>query len=228
MTQTSFTANKPSAAEYSPVEDLANSLSHGLGAVLSVAGTIILLVLALPEGDIWKLVSFSIFGASLTLLYLSSTLYHGFRSPTLKRIFKMLDHCAIYLLIAGTYTPFLLVNLRNGTGWTVFAVIWGLALAGIILKLTLGHRLKALRVIIYLIMGWLALLIASPLGASLPATALNLIIVGGIVYTLGVVFYLAKAIPFNHAIWHLFVLGGSICHFFAVYAGVLHFSPAAH
>ena len=211
---------------YSPAEDLANSLSHGIGAVLSLAGTITLLLLALPEADIWKLVSFSIFGASLTLLYLSSTLYHGFRNPTLKRIFKMLDHCAIYLLIAGTYTPFLLVNLRTGSGWLVFAVIWGLALAGIVLKLALGHRLKALRVMIYLLMGWLSLLVASPLAATLPAKALQLLVAGGVVYTLGVVFYLAKRIPFNHAIWHLFVLGGSTCHFLSVYWGVLPYIPA--
>ncbi len=214
----------PLADTYSPAEDLANSLSHGIGAVLSLAGTITLLLLALPEGDIWKLVSFSIFGASLTLLYFSSTLYHGFRSPALKRAFKMLDHCAIYLLIAGTYTPFLLVNLRTGSGWLVFAVIWGLALAGIVLKLVLGHRLKALRVVIYLLMGWLSLLVASPLAATLPPASLQLLVAGGIVYTLGVVFYLVKRIPFNHAIWHLFVLGGSACHFMSVYLGVLPFS----
>jgi hemolysin III len=139
----------------------------------------------------------------------------------------MLDHCAIYLLIAGSYTPFLLVNLRSSSGWLLFAVIWTLALAGIILKLVWGHRLKALRVIIYLVMGWLALIVAGPLTVSLPTEALNLLIAGGVVYTLGVVFYLSKRIPFNHAIWHLFVIGGSACHFLAVYLGVLPYLPAA-
>lgn len=217
----------PLADSYSPAEDLANSLSHGLGAILSLAGTIVLLTMAAPEGDVWKLVSFSIFGGSLTLLYLSSTLYHSFRRPALKQAFKMLDHCAIYLLIAGSYTPFLLVNLRSSSGWLLFAVIWTLALAGIILKLVWGHRFKALRVIIYLVMGWLALIVAGPLTVSLPAEALNLLIAGGVVYTLGVVFYLSKRIPFNHAIWHLFVIGGSACHFLAVYLGVLPYLPAA-
>ena len=212
--------------DYTPLEDFLNSLSHGLGATLSLAGTAVLLALAAPEGDAWKLTSFAIFGACLTLLYLSSTLYHSFRRPALKRVFKMLDHCAIYLLIAGTYTPFLLVNLRAGLGWPLFGVIWGLALGGIALKLWFGHRLKALRVVIYLVMGWLALVVASPLAASLPSLSLNLLVIGGIVYTLGVVFYLYQKIPFNHAIWHLFVLGGSACHFLAVYYGVLHFPQA--
>ncbi|MBB3048232.1 hemolysin III [Litorivivens lipolytica] len=212
---------------YTPAEDLANSLSHALGAALSLAGTVLLVLMAVPEGDIWKLVSFSIFGASLILLYLSSTLYHSFRRPSLKQAFKMLDHCAIYLLIAGTYTPFLLVNLRAGSGWTIFAVIWSLAVAGIGLKLIWGHRLKALRVIIYLVMGWLALVVAGPLADTLPTTALNLVVAGGVVYTLGVVFYLNKRIPFNHAIWHIFVIGGSACHFLAVYLGVLPFQSAA-
>lgn len=212
---------------YSPLEDLLNSLTHGIGAVCSLFGMVLLLVLASGQGDVWKLVSFSIFGVSLILLYLSSTLYHSFRRPALKRAFKMLDHCAIYLLIAGTYTPFLLVNLRDGVGWPLFGVIWGLALAGIVLKLAFGHRFKALRVAVYLVMGWLALIVASPLAASLTDLSLALMISGGVVYTLGVVFYLVKKIPFNHVIWHLFVLGGSVCHFLAVYYGVLFFESAA-
>lgn len=202
-------------------EELLNSLSHGIGAGLSIVGMIVLIVLAAGMGDPWKVVSFSIFGASLTLLYLSSTLYHGFRHPTLKRAFKMLDHCAIYLLIAGSYTPFLLVNMRGPVGWTIFAIVWGLALGGIILKIVYGHRLKALRVGIYLGMGWLILVAADDLAASLNSTALTLIITGGVIYTLGVIFYLADRLPFNHAIWHLFVVAGSVCHFYAVYYGVL-------
>lgn len=205
------------------VEELLNSLSHGVGAGLSIAGMVVLIVLAADMGDPWKVVSFSIFGASLTLLYLSSTLYHGFRQPALKRAFKMLDHCAIYLLIAGSYTPFLLVNMRGATGWTLFGVVWGLALTGIALKIIYGHRLKMLRVGIYLGMGWLILVASADLAASLNDMAMKLLVAGGIVYTLGVIFYLGERIPFNHAIWHLFVVGGSVCHFYAVYLGVLPF-----
>lgn len=222
---TSATAGQPEDV-YHFLEELLNSLSHGVGAGLSIAGMVVLIVLAADMGDAWKVVSFSIFGASLTLLYLSSTLYHGFRRPALKRAFKMLDHCAIYLLIAGTYTPFLLVNLRGPVGWTLFGVIWSLALAGIALKVVYGHRFKLLRVGIYLAMGWLILVASADLAASLNGLAMKLVVAGGIVYTLGVVFYLGNRIPFNHAIWHLFVVGGSVCHFYAVYYGVLPFSPS--
>ena len=209
---------------YSFAEELFNSLSHGIGAGLSIAGMVVLIVYAAGMGDPWKVVSFSIFGASLTLLYLSSTLYHGLPQPGLKRLFKTLDHCAIYLLIAGTYTPFLLVNLRGPVGWTIFGVVWTLAVGGIVLKLVYGHRLKALRVIVYLAMGWLILVAADDLAAGLNDTALQLMVGGGIVYTLGVIFYLGERIPFNHAIWHLFVVGGSVCHFYAIYLGVLPFN----
>ncbi len=208
------------------VEELLNSLSHGIGAALSIAGTIVLIVFAAGRGDIWKIVSFSIFGGSLILLYLSSTLYHSVPQPGLKRVFKTLDHCAIYLLIAGSYTPFLLVNMRGAVGWTIFGVVWALALGGITLKLVYGHRLKALRVFIYLGMGWLILVAADDLAAALNDRALQLIVAGGVVYTLGVIFYLTHRIPFNHAIWHLFVVGGSICHFYAVYHGVLPFGTS--
>lgn len=224
--------NAPESAErdaesaYDFVEELLNSLSHGIGAALSIAGTVVLIVFAAGMGDPWKVVSFSIFGASLILLYLSSTLYHSLPQPGLKRVFKTLDHCAIYLLIAGSYTPFLLVNMRGPVGWTIFGVVWALALGGITLKLVYGHRLKALRVIIYLGMGWLILVAADDLAAGLNDRALNLIVAGGIVYTLGVIFYLAHRMPFNHAIWHLFVVGGSVCHFYAIYYGVLPFQHA--
>lgn len=218
-------AGEPDTA-YHFLEELLNSLSHGIGAALSIAGMAVLVVLAAGMGDPWKVVSFAIFGTSLVLLYLSSTLYHSVRHPPLKRLYKTLDHCAIYLLIAGSYTPFLLVNMRGPVGWTIFAVVWGLALGGIALKLIYGHRLKALRVVIYLGMGWLILVAADDLAAALNDRALTLIVAGGIVYTLGVVFYLGDRIPFNHALWHLFVVGGSVCHFYAVYYGVLPF-PAA-
>ena len=211
----------PHEAHYTLREERLNSLTHGLGALLSAVGTLVLVLAAAREGDVWKLVSFSIFGASLILLYSASTFYHASRSPKAREIWKMLDHCAIFLLIAGTYTPFLLVNLRGPTGWTLFGIIWGLALTGIILKLVFGHRYKILRVIVYLAMGWLIVFAAGELNTQVSELGVRLTVIGGVVYTLGVVFYLADRLPYNHAIWHLFVVGGSLCHFYAIYYAVL-------
>lgn len=211
----------PHEAHYTLREERLNSLTHGLGALLSAVGTLVLVLAAAREGDIWKIVSFSIFGASLILLYSASTFYHASRSPKIREVWKMLDHCAIFLLIAGTYTPFLLVNLRGPTGWTLFGIIWGLALAGIILKLVFGHRYKILRVIVYLAMGWLIVFAAGELNTQVSELGVRLTVIGGVIYTLGVVFYLADRLPYNHAIWHLFVVGGSLCHFYAIYFGVL-------
>ncbi len=211
----------PHEAHYTLREERLNSLTHGLGALLSAVGTLVLVLAAAREGDVWKIVSFSIFGASLVLLYSASTFYHASRSPRLREVWKMLDHCAIFLLIAGTYTPFLLVNLRGPTGWTLFGIIWGLALAGIVLKLVFGHRYKILRVIVYLAMGWLIVFAAAELTTQVSELGVRLTVIGGVVYTLGVVFYLADRMPYNHAIWHLFVVGGSLCHFYAIYYAVL-------
>ena len=203
------------------IEEWINSATHGLGAVLSVIGTTALIAGASQMGDIWKIISFSVFGLSLILLYMASALYHSARSPQLKSLYKTLDHCAIFLLIAGTYTPFLLVNMRGTTGWTLFAVIWSLALTGVVLKVIFKNRFKLARVGIYVAMGWLITFASSDLAASLSETALYLTVAGGIVYTAGVVFYLADRIPYMHAVWHLFVIGGSACHFGAIYVGVL-------
>ena len=211
----------PHEPHYTLREERLNSLTHGLGALMSAVGTLVLVLAAVRLGDVWKIVSFSIFGASLMLLYSASTFYHASRGATAREVWKMLDHCAIFLLIAGTYTPFLLVNLRSSAGWTLFAVIWGLALAGIILKLVFGHRYKILRVLVYLAMGWLILFASADLNTHVSALGVRLTVAGGIVYTLGVVFYLADRIPYNHAIWHLFVVGGSLCHFYAIYFAVL-------
>lgn len=208
--------------DYTRLEERLNFLSHGVAALVSLVGTVVLVALAAGQSDLWKIVSFSIYGGSMTLLFLASTLYHSATSPNARRLFKMLDHCAIFLLIAGTYTPFLLVNMRAGAGWALFAIIWGLAAMGIVLKLVYGHRFKALRVGIYLGMGWLIVFASGELAETVSDLGFWLIVAGGVVYTLGVVFYLFKRIPFNHAIWHLFVVGGSTCHFLAVYVGVLH------
>ncbi len=208
-------------ADYSLLEEFLNSLTHGLGLVLSLVGTAVLVVAASLLGDPWKIVSFSVFGATLALLYAASMLYHGSRRPRLRAVYKMLDHCAIFALIAGTYTPFLLVNMRGPVGWTLFAVIWGLAGTGIALKLVFGNRYKLARVAIYLAMGWLVLFASGELVDSIDPLGFWLILAGGITYTAGVIFYLADRIPYNHAIWHLFVVGGSACHFAAVYFSVL-------
>ncbi|APE30934.1 hemolysin III [Halomonas aestuarii] len=213
---------------FSVFEEALHSISHGIGAALSLAGFAILLVLAglAAQVDPWKIVGISLYGTSLVLLYTASTVYHGVRHPRLKRLFQSLDHCAIYLLIAGTYTPFLLVNLRGPTGWTLLATVWSLALAGIACKLAWPHRFEVLRVALYLVMGWLVVLAGDALAASLSTTGLALLVAGGVTYTLGVAFYAISAIPFNHAIWHLFVMGGSTCHYFAVFTDVLPFGSS--
>jgi len=209
------------------IEELMNSLTHGLGAVLSLVGTVILVVMASTLGDPVKITAFTVFGVSLFLLYLASALYHGFRDPVLKRIFKTLDHCAIFVLIAGTYTPFLLVNMHGTAGWVLFAIIWSLALTGVALKLVFADRYKLARVGIYLLMGWLILAAGSDFTDNVNSTGFWLLLSGGLAYTLGVVFYLGHCIPFNHAIWHLFVLGGSTCHYLAMVFSVLPHSVSA-
>lgn len=202
-------------------EEIANSITHGIGAGLSVAGLTLLVAFASIYGDVWRVVSFSIYGSTLILLYLASTLYHSFQNPRVKRVFKIIDHAAIYLLIAGTYTPILLVNMRGAWGWTLFVVIWGLTLAGIVLKIFFINRFKKLSTVIYVLMGWLCIVAIKEMIATIPPGGLAWLIAGGITYTLGVIFYVWHKLPYNHAIWHLFVLGGSICHFFAILFYVL-------
>lgn len=211
--------------EFSRLEEWLHSVSHGVGAALSLVGMVLLIALASLAADVdpWKVVGVSLYGLSLITLYTASTLYHGFRGPRLKRRFQTLDHCAIYLLIAGTYTPFLLVNLRGPMGWSLFGVIWGLAAGGIALRLIWPLRFPVLRVVVYLVMGWLILFAAQDIATRLSPAGFWLLVAGGITYTVGVLFYAVRAIPFNHAIWHLFVIGGSVCHFLAVYTGVLPF-----
>lgn len=214
--------------EFSVVEEYLHSITHGVGAVLSLVGMVVMLVVAslAAHVDPWKIVSLSLYGTTLVLLYTASTLYHSVPHHPWKQRFQLLDHCAIYLLIAGTYTPFLLVNMRGATGWILFAVVWSLALGGIACKLLWPQRLAVLRVVIYLLMGWMIVLASDEMAANLSTTGIVLLAVGGVVYTLGVIFYAVSAIPFNHAIWHLFVIGGSACHYAAVYQAVLPYSTA--
>jgi hemolysin III len=202
-------------------EELANAVTHGAGLVLSVTGFAVLLVLAALRGSGWHIVGCAIYGTTLICLYAASTLYHGIPAPRWKRTFKIFDHSAIYLLIAGTYTPFLLVNLRGGWGWSLFGVVWGLALAGIVLKFWFVDRFQILSTTVYLLMGWLAVIAARPLLLGVPRPGLWWLLAGGVLYTSGVLFYAWKRIPYNHVIWHVFVMAGSTCHYFAVLGSVI-------
>ena len=204
--------------------ELANSVTHGLGAVLSVLALVLLVVLAALHGTARHVVGSAIFGATLVLLYTMSTLYHALRNPRAKRVFKILDHSAIYLLIAGTYTPFCLATLRGGWGWSLFGVVWGLAAAGVAFKTVFTGRFELLSTAVYLAMGWMVMVAAVPLWRALPAPGLAWLMAGGACYTLGVAFYAWRRLRFHHAVWHLFVLGGSLCPVVAVLGSVI---PAA-
>ena len=197
-------------------EEMANALSHGVGIGLSLAAVSLLAVFAALNGTARHIVSFSIYGATLVLLYTASTLYHSFRNPRVKRALRVCDHAAIYLLIAGTYTPFTLVVFEGAFGWTLFGIVWGLAATGVLLKLLFVGRFHGLAVGLYIAMGWLVVVGLKPLVHGIAMPGLVLMVAGGVLYTGGTVFYACKRIPWNHAIWHLFVLGGSVCQFFAV------------
>ena len=206
----------PSRAQ-SPGEELANSLTHGLGVVLALILGPALVVVAVASGDRWRIVSSAIYATTLLLLYTSSTLYHAIRASRAKEVFRRLDHAAIYLLIAGNYTPFTLVALRGPWGWTLFAIVWGLAVAGVALKGTFGARLPMLSTAVYLGMGWLAILALRPLLLHVAPRGIAWLVAGGLFYTLGVVFYVSdERRRYRHAVWHLFVLAGSMAHFCAV------------
>jgi hemolysin III len=211
---------------YALGEEIANATVHGLGVLLSVAGLAVLATLASLRGDVWHVVSCSVFGATLVLLYATSTLYHAAVGYQHRRVLRILDHSAIFLLIAGTYTPFTLVSLRGPWGWSLFGVIWGLAVLGIIFKVTMLRRWTGASVALYLAMGWAAIVAFKPLIAAVSPGGLVLIALGGLAYTVGVVFYAWERLPYNHAVWHVFVLAGSVFHFFAVLFYVIP-TPAA-
>jgi hemolysin III len=208
---------------YTLGEEIVNSVIHGIGAGLSIAGSTLLVVLAVLYGDVYQIVSFSVYGTTLVILYLASTLYHSFRHPVAKRVFKVIDHASIFFLIAGTYTPFLLVAIRSAWGWTLLVIIWGLAILGVSFKALFIHRFQRLSVLAYILMGWLGVVALKELLVNIPLGGLIWLAVGGVVYTVGVVFYVLKRTRYAHAIWHAFVLGGSICHYLAV---LLYLAPA--
>lgn len=209
---------------YTLGEEIANSITHGIGAVLSIAGLILLLLSASVYGDIWRTISVIIYGSSLVLLYLCSALYHGVQRPKIKRVLRILDHAAIYVLIAGSYTPFALVTMRGPLGWTILGIMWALALLGILFKVWFIGRFEVMATIGYILMSWICLIAFKQLVAGLGLDGMLWLIFGGAAYMIGVIFYAWQKLPYNHAIWHLFVLGGSTCHFFAV---LLHVLPTA-
>jgi hemolysin III len=206
---------------YTIAEEIAHALTHGVGAIAAIVGLIFMLVWAVSYGDTFHVVSASIYGASLILLYLASTLYHAFPWPRIKAFFQQMDHAAIYVLIAGTYTPFALVNLRGPWGWSLLGVVWGIAVVGVIMEVAMKERKKWLSLSLYLGMGWMALIMIKPMIDSVEPGGLWLLLAGGLAYTFGVIFYVWKSLRFHHAIWHLFVLAGSVLHFFSVFYFVL-------
>ncbi len=206
----------PRYREQSLGEEIANSITHGIGALLSMAALVLLVVFASKYGDPWRIVSFSIYGSTLIILYTSSTLYHSLTNVRVKRFFKILDHSSIYLLIAGTYTPITLVSMRSPWGWTIFGLIWAMAIGGIVAKIFLIDKYKIVSALLYVAMGWLVVIAYKPMLQMVPQGLIIWLLIGGICYTFGLIFYAIKKVPYFHFIWHLFVLAGSITHFFGI------------
>jgi hemolysin III len=210
-------AHSPHCNEgYSPAEEIAHAITHGVGALLSIAGLAVLVTLSSMYGDVWHIVSSSIYGFTLVLLYSISTLYHASLKPDLKDVLQKLDHAAIYLLIAGSYTPFLLVSLRGDWGWSLFGVVWGVAIAGVLMELLAKQRRGWLSVSLYLGLGWVIVIAIKPMIASVETGGLVLLLLGGLAYSFGVIFYAWKKLAYSHAIWHVFVMAGSAFHYFAI------------
>lgn len=206
---------------YSPLEEWINILSHAVGLLLSMVATVLLVTRASSYGNAWHIVSVAIFGASLIALYAASTTYHSATRADLRARLRVIDHATIYILIAGTYTPFSLITLNGAVGWTIFAFSWGMAIIGIILKLFFTGRFNLVSTLMYVFMGWIIIFAVKPLIANLSPEGLFWLVAGGLSYTIGAIIYSIKKVPLNHAIFHLFVLGGSICHFVAVYFYIL-------
>lgn len=201
-------------------EEILNSVTHGIGALLSLAGLVLLVVASVKQGTVWHVVGSAVFGSSLIMLYTVSTLYHSATKPAFKRFFARLDHVAIFLLIAGSYTPFVLTTLRGPLGWTIFGVIWTLAFIGMIIRSIYLGRFRKFMVVLYLLMGWIIVIAIVPMTRALPTLSLTCLVSGGLCYTLGVVFYAWRQLKYSHGIWHIFVMAGSSFHFFAVLTSI--------
>ena len=207
----------PLSKQQSLGEEIANSITHGIGVVVSIAALILLVVFSAQKGDTWRVVSFSIYGSTMIILFLASTLYHSFTNIYMKKLFRIVDHSSIFLLISGTYTPILLLSMRGPWGWSIFGVVWGLTLFGIIFEIFFMGRFKAITIGLYLMMGWIIVIAIKPMIISVPKSLLYYIIAGGLFYTVGIIFYVNKKMKYHHAIWHLFVLGGAVSHFLGMY-----------
>ncbi|WP_342599200.1 hemolysin III family protein [Psychrobacillus sp. FSL H8-0483] len=197
-------------------EEIANAIIHGIGALLSVAALVILIVSSVMHGTVWHVVSFTLFGATMVLLYVSSTLVHGFPAGRAKDVFEILDHSSIYFFIAGTYTPLLFLAVKGTLGWTLFGIVWGLAIVGTVFKAYFVKRFLHMSTLMYILMGWLIVFAWNPLVANMSSQGLILLAIGGLLYTVGAVFYVWRGFTYHHAVWHLFVLAASVLHFFAV------------
>lgn len=209
------------------VEELANTLTHGFGLLLSVAGLAFLVALAIGNGDFWYILSSVMYGMSLVILYAASTLYHGATTPERKRILQIVDHCCIYILIAGSYTPFALIVLRSGIGQSLFYFVWAFAAVGILWKIIFGKRFMIGSVLSYLVMGWIGVIAVQPLFNALGFAPIALVVAGGIAYSVGVIFYAWESMKHHHAVWHIFVLTGSILHFLAIALYVMPYTLKA-
>lgn len=201
---------------YTKGEEIANAITHGIGSLLAIAGLVILVVQSSRYGDPWYITSYSIFGACMIILYLESTLYHSLPGKTVKKVFRVFDHCSIYLLIAGTYTPYILTSLRDPLGFTIFGIEWGLAILGIVIKSFTTGKFEKLSTLIYLLMGWLIILHIKKLSIVVPTISIIYLIAGGLSYSLGCILFIKDNIPYNHPIWHLFVIAGTTFHFFSL------------
>jgi hemolysin III len=210
--------------QYSVVEEITHAVTHGIGVILSIAGLSWMLYVSIVASDAWRIVASAVYGTTLIALFLASTVYHSMYASRHREIFKLLDHCAIYLLIAGTYTPFLLVAMRSDTGWWLFGTVWALATAGIVKKLWFRHRFPKLSLASYLVLGWLIVVAAPQMAEAIGPNGMAWLVAGGISYSVGAIFYALERMPFNHAVWHIFVLAGGVCHFFGV---ALHVLPTA-
>jgi len=213
-------------SERATSEEIANAITHGIGLLLSIGGGISLITLAARQASTREIISATVFATTLVVMYVASTLYHAIHHPRAKRNLKVFDHCAIFLLIAGTYTPFTIVALKGTLGWSLFGIVWGLAALGIVFKLFFTGKMRLLSTITYVLMGWIAIVAVVPISRALQPAALYWLIAGGIAYTAGTLFYHNQRIPYSHAIWHVFVLAGSVSHFIAI---LLQFTwPAAN
>jgi hemolysin III len=201
---------------YSPREELANRLTHGAAALASLPALVVLVQAAARTGDPYRVVAGAIFAGCLSLFYVISTLYHSLRGQRVRYVFRILDHAGIYLVIAASYTPFTLVSLRAGHGWLLFGVVWTLAVVGMVFKSLMPHRLRFLAPALYIVLGWLIVVDIEGLLTAVPPGGVAWLVGGGVAYTVGIVFYAIDRIPYNHAIWHLFVIAGSVCHYLAV------------